>query len=295
MAKLPDLTGKAAFLLALLAPALLFAGAAEPEKPREITTPFGIEMIRIPAGSIMMGDKNGEVDEKPVHKVVVDGFYMDKYEVTQEEYERLMHVNPSRWKGKKNPVERVRWSDAVRYCNARSEEEGLQSCYNLKTWECDFSANGYRLPTEAEWEYACRAGTTTNRFFGAKADKLKLYAWYKKNAGGRTRPVGQKLPNPWGLYDMYGNVWEWCNDLYQVDYYKKSPQQNPRGPNVGEKRVLRGGSWDTKADHCRSGFRHNEDPGYVDVCFGYEVYGFRAVRRLEGKKPDKHLSSPRAG
>ena len=113
-----------------------------------------------------------------------------------------MGTNPSRWKGGTNPVEQLRWSDAAKFCNKRSEAEGLQPCYDLSTLKCNFDANGYRLPTEAEWEYACRANTATAYFFGDNPAKLGDYAWFEKNAGGKTRPVGQKRPNPWGLYDM---------------------------------------------------------------------------------------------
>jgi formylglycine-generating enzyme required for sulfatase activity len=250
--------------------------------PREVKTKSGVRMILVPSGWFVMGDERGEVDEKPLHKVYIDSFYIDKYPVTQEEYERVMGENPSRWKGRGNPVEQVRWSDAVRYCNARSLLEGLKPCYNTKTWECDFRANGYRLPTEAEWEYACRAGTKTRYFFGDNPKKLRHYGWFKENSGGRPRPVGRKLPNPWGLYDMYGNVWEWCNDFYKVDYYRESLERNPKGPKEGETRVLRGGCWNSNADECRSSYRYNEDPGYTDVCFGYDIYGFRCVRSFRG-------------
>lgn len=251
--------------------------------PREIKTKSGVEMILVPSGWFIMGDKQGDVDEVP-HKVYIDSFYMDKHLVTQEEYEKVMGENPSRWKGRKNPVEQCRWSDAVKYCNARSRLEGLQPCYNLETWECNFDANGYRLPTEAEWEYACRAGTKTSYSFGDNKKKLKNYAWFKGNSGGRPRPVGQKLPNPRGLYDMYGNVWEWCNDFYKVDYYQESEKKNPKGPKTGDTKVLRGGSWNSTADKCRSSYRYNENPGYTDICFGYDIYGFRCVRNFQGKE-----------
>ena len=129
-----------------------------------------------------MGDKS-QVDAPP-HEVAVSSFYIDKNLVTQAQYQKLMGANPSRWKVENNPVEQVRWSDAVKFCNRRSEAEGLEPCYDLKTWKCNFQANGYRLPTEAEWEYACRAGTATAYFFGDNPSKLGDYAWFDKNSGG---------------------------------------------------------------------------------------------------------------
>jgi formylglycine-generating enzyme len=239
------------------------------------------EMVEIKGGKFTMGDK-AEPDATP-HEVTVTGFLMDKYLVTQELFQKVTGSNPSRWKADKNPVEQVRWSDAVKFCNKRSEMEGLKPCYDVTKWQCDFSANGYRLPTEAEWEYACRAGTTTDYFFGATPDKLKDFAWFEKNSGGRPKPVGQKKPNPWGLYDMAGNVWQWCNDFYKVDYYKESPKIDPRGPVAGQNKVVRGGAWRFSDDNCRSGYRYNESPGYADVCFGYDIYGFRCVRNLPPK------------
>ncbi len=244
--------------------------------PQVVKTKSGLEMVQVPGAWFSMGDEN-EVDAKP-HEVRVDAFTIDRYPVTQAEYQRVTGENPSRWKADHNPVEQMRWSDAVKYCNARSRKDGLQPCYNLETWECDFTASGYRLPTEAEWEYACRAGTTSAYFFGNAPEALSDYAWIDSNADARPQPVGQKLPNPWGLYDMLGNVWEWCNDFYQVDYYQVVPEENPRGPNTGETKVLRGGAWKFSAECCRSGYRYNENPGYVDVCFGYDIYGFRCVK-----------------
>jgi formylglycine-generating enzyme required for sulfatase activity len=199
--------------------------------------------------------------------------------VSQELFQKVMSANPSRWKKEKNPVEQVRWSDAVKFCNKRSELAGLQPCYDLKTWKCNFEANGFRLPTEAEWEYACRAGSSTAYFFGDAASKLGDYAWFDKNSGGHPQLVGQKRPNSWGLYDICGNVWEWCNDFYKVDYYQESPANDPRGPDSGETKVVRGGAWRFSAENCRSGYRYNENPGYADVCFGYDIYGFRCVRK----------------
>jgi formylglycine-generating enzyme required for sulfatase activity len=234
-------------------------------------------MVLISAGRFLMGDKE-EVDAPP-HEVAVSAFYIDKNLVTQAQYEKVAGENPSRWKEPRNPVEQVRWSDAVKFCNRRSELEGLQPCYDLKTWRCNLEADGYRLPTEAEWEYACRAGTSTTYFFGDTGAKLSDYAWFDKNSGGHPRPVGQKLPNGWGLYDMSGNLWEWCNDFYKVDYYKEGPGQDPTGPSAGQNKVVRGGAWRFSADRCRPGYRYNENPGYADVCFGYDIYGFRCVRR----------------
>jgi formylglycine-generating enzyme required for sulfatase activity len=241
------------------------------------SVPSASGMVQVRAGHFGMGDKS-ESDAAP-HEVSVSAFLIDTHLVTQEKFQALMGTNPSRWKGDKNPVEQVRWSDAVRFCNKRSEAEGLQPCYELQTWKCNFEATGYRLPTEAEWEYACRAGTTTPYFIGDNAAKLGEYAWFDKNAGGKPHPVGQKQPNPWGLYDMAGNVWEWCNDFYKVDYYQEAAKQDPRGPAEGQNKVLRGGAWRFSPDNCRSGYRYNENPGYADVCFGYDIYGFRCVKK----------------
>ncbi len=253
------------------------APASQTTLASQTSTNAGPEMVHLSAGRFLMGDRT-QVDAPP-HEVEVSAFDIDQYLVTQVEYERVMGENPSRWKSTTNPVEQIRWSDAVRYCNRRSEREGRQPAYDLQTWTCNFEADGYRLPTEAEWEYACRAGTTTAYFFGDEVDRLRGYAWFDKNSGGRPRPVGQKQPNPWGLFDICGNVWEWCNDFYDVDYYKTSPNRDPRGPDSGRTKVVRGGAWRFSAEHCRSGYRHNENPGYADVCFGYDIYGFRCVRK----------------
>jgi formylglycine-generating enzyme required for sulfatase activity len=234
-------------------------------------------MVQIPAGRFLMGDKE-EVDAPP-HEVAVSPFYMDAFLVSQEQYQTVMGENPSRWKGGQNPVEQVRWSDAVKFCNQRSRLEGRQPCYDLKTWQCDFAADGYRLPTEAEWEYACRAGATTAYFFGDNPAKLGEYAWFDQNSGGHPRPSGLKRANPWGLQDICGDLWEWCNDFYKVDYYSAAPRQDPRGPKEGDAKVVRGGAWRFSAESCRSGYRYNEKPGYADVCFGYDIYGFRCVRK----------------
>ena len=252
------------------------AKAPSPSTGQAEKNESGVEMVLIPGGRFLMGDEN-EIDAAP-HEVVLSPFHMDKNLVTQAEYERVMGENPSRWKAGKNPVEQVRWSDAVKYCNGRSKLEGLEPCYDIESWQCNFAANGYRLPTEAEWEYACRAGTKTAYCFGNSPSKLSNHAWFEDNSGGKPRPVGGKPANPWGLHDMHGNLWQWCNDFYQVDYYQQSPEKDPPGPKSGETKVVRGGAWKFSADSCRSGYRYNENPGYADVCFGYDIYGFRCVR-----------------
>ena len=245
---------------------------------KTVKTASGVAMVYLRGGSFTMGDAKGAVDEKP-HRVSVDAFYIDKHEVTQESYRKLIGSDYSRWRSSQAPTEQVTWAAAAKYCNARSRAEGLTPCYDTTTWKCNFAANGYRLPTEAEWEYAARAGTTSRHFFGDSASALRNFAWTKENSGGRPREVGKKLANPWGLYDIYGNVAEWCNDFYAVDYYQGSPAKNPRGPASGDKRVVRGGSWNSRAPECRSSYRSSENPAYSDICIGYyDVYGFRCVR-----------------
>jgi len=253
-------------------------------------------MVLIPGGSFTMGDPEGRPDETP-HRVDLSAFYMDRFPVTQEIYRRVLGINPSRWKGETNPVERIQWAQAIRFCNRCSEIEGLAPCYNIETGECDFEAGGYRLPTEAEWEYACRAGGEGRYFFGDNAGDLPRYAWLKPHSRGRPRPVGGKRPNRWGLQDMHGNVWEWCNDYYGKTYYDRSPRENPRGPAEGTKRVLRGGAWDSGAEQCRAAYRFQEFPVFSDACFGSDSYGFRRVRsagRTPGKAAAPELAVPAA-
>jgi formylglycine-generating enzyme required for sulfatase activity len=247
--------------------------------PPTIKTNGGVEMILIPAGSFQMGSRNGKEDEAFVHTVAMDAFLMDKYEVTQAEFDKYQLPNPSHFKGPSLPVEQVTWAQAAVYCNARSKAEGLTPCYNEDTAECNFEADGYRLPTEAEWEYACRAGAYTEYSFGGDARKLGDYAWFADNAANKTHPVAQKKPNAWGLFDMHGNVAEWCNDVYDKNYYRNSPAENPHGPADGKEYVLRGGSWKSPADGLKSSYRLAESPGFSDACLARDAIGFRCVRK----------------
>jgi len=246
--------------------------------PEVVTTKSGLEMVLVPAGRFEMGSHSGQTDQSPVHTVWVGAFLMARYETTQEQYGRLVLGNPSHFKGPDRPVEQVSWADAALYCNKLSGAEGLEPCYNEETAECNFEADGYRLPTEAEWEYACRAGTNGPYHFGGDARRLKQYAWFAGNSSNKTHAVGQKKPNPWGLFDLHGNVAEWCNDVYDKDYYKVSPEKNPRGPAEGEKYVLRGGAWNSSSQACRPAGRVGEDPGFQDACFARDAIGFRCVR-----------------
>ena len=222
-----------------------------------VVNSVGMVLVPIPAGEFRMGspdsDPGAKPREKPQHLVkITKPFYLCVYEVTQQQYEKVMGTRP--WQGKRYvqeghdyPASFVSWHDAVEFCRKLSEKEGVE----------------YRLPTEAEWEYACRAGTTRNYSFGDDASKLGQYAWYKKNTWNvgekYAHRVGQKLPNPWGLYDMHGNVWEWCQDCY-APYGNEKDISDPMGPTQGEYRLLRGGSFLDQASIVRSADRNYDQP-----------------------------------
>lgn len=259
--------------------------------PQSMTTKSGIEMAVIPAGWFEMGSQKGAPDESPVHKVWVSAFWMDRYEVVQEQFKKYQFPDPSHFKNPKNPLEQINWTDAAMYCNERSRAEGLEPCYDQETWDCNFASSGYRLPTEAEWEYACRAGTNSQYSFGNDTGRLKDHAWFADSSSGKTHPVGQTKANPWGLYDMHGNVAEWCNDLYSKDYYAQSPQRDPRGPRDGKERVLRGGAWNSGAHACRSTYRAS-DPSIDDTCLASDAIGFRCVRRApDGTSSEANMTN----
>jgi formylglycine-generating enzyme required for sulfatase activity len=246
---------------------LSFASWAYPQQEQpeqEITNSVGMKLRLIEPGIFQMGapaNEPGSYDsEGPQHTVLISKtFYIGLYEVTQQEYERVMGTNPSHFKNQpNNPVELVSWYDAVEFCEKLSAAESVK----------------YRLPTEAEWEFACRAGTATRYYWGTVVDEA--YAWYGGNAGGTTHPVGQKQPNAWGLYDMAGNVYEWCNDRHKRDYYRASPPVDPAGSPTGGYRVLRGGCWLKDARSLRSYSREGNNPRRRDY-----IYGFRVVREVE--------------
>jgi acetoin utilization deacetylase AcuC-like enzyme/formylglycine-generating enzyme required for sulfatase activity len=260
------------------------------EKPQEVTTSSGVLMLRLAGGWFEMGRDSGNADEQPKHRVFLQPFLIDKYEVTQEEYSKYPLPNPSHFKNPKHPVEQMTWRDGIEYCNERSRAEGLDLCYDLKSGTCNFAANGYRLPTEAEWEYACRAGSNTKYSFGNKSRSLQEYGWFKENSLGKTHPVGKKKPNPWGLYDIHGNVAEWSHDWYAADYYPNSPEKDPQGPARGTERVLRGGAWNNTADACRSTYRSKSD-SLNDSCRTSDAIGFRCVRNAALPKENNQPST----
>jgi formylglycine-generating enzyme required for sulfatase activity len=221
----------------------------------EITTVknLGMSFVTIPAGTFMMGE-GGEAHQVTLTK----GFELGVYEVTQEQYEKVMGSTSSHFKGPQNPVETVSWDDAVEFCRKLSALPAEQSAGYV-----------YRLPTEAEWEYAGRAGTTTKYSFGDSESELGDYAWYRDNSGGTTHPVGQKKPNAWGLYDMHGNVYEWCQDWYGA--YPSGSVTDPTGAASGSDRVHRGGSWFHNSDYCRSADRNRYAPDNRYIALGFRV------------------------
>jgi formylglycine-generating enzyme required for sulfatase activity len=215
-------------------------------------------MVSLPAGQFLMGSADSDY-EKPPHQVKVNSFAIGKYPVTQAQYEAVMGNNPSLFKNNpQNPVEKVSWNDAKAFCQKLSQITG-------KT---------YRLPTEAEWEYACRAGTTTRYYFGDNDNQLGNYAWGSENSNRTTHPVGQKKPNGWGLYDMSGNVWEWCEDDWH-DSYAGAPDDGTawidNDNRSQSEKCLRGGSWYSNPNRCRSAFRSYDSRRDSSYCYGFRV------------------------
>jgi formylglycine-generating enzyme required for sulfatase activity len=274
-----------------------------PQQPAaRVERPNTADFVRIEGGTFTMGSPSSEPErfdwEGPQHQVTVGSFSMGKHEVTQAEYEAVMGTNPSYFKGTKLPVEQVSWYDAIEYCNKRSEKEGLTPAYtvnrtrvdpnnknsddndNLK-WQVTWNknSNGYRLPTEAEWEYACRAGTATPFSTGsnittAQANYDGNYPYNKNKKGTyreKTTDAGSFAANSWGLHDMHGNVWEWCWDWYGA--YSSGAQSDPGGAVSGAYRVYRGGSWHVNGRYLRSAYRDYFTPSHR-----FNYLGFRLVR-----------------
>ncbi|MCO6480370.1 MAG: formylglycine-generating enzyme family protein [Phaeodactylibacter sp.] len=276
-----------------------------PAKPLQIPAYATPEMVNVPGGTFTMGwldeqrDGDGFGDEKPAHEVKLNSFSIGKHQVTFEEYDAFCEATgrekpkDAGWGRGRRPAIYVDWYDAVEYCNWLSEIWGLEQAYRIdkkrkdpnnkyendpKKWlvTANESTNGYRLLTEAEWEYAARGGQKSEGFLYAGSNELDEVGWYDGNSGSKTHPVGEKQPNELGLYDMSGNVYEWCWDWFAGDYYRSSPEDNPRGPDQGSSRVSRGGRWGYTARNCRAACRYDWSPAYR-----YDDVGFRLARSLE--------------
>lgn len=240
------------------------------------------KMILVEEGEFEMGQPDKDIgrwtyDEQPVHNVTLSSFYISKYEVTQLTYESVMGNNPSQYRDSNNPIEGVSWYDAVEFCNKLSILKGLEPCYSInknqidpnnkseddrKKWliKCNFKANGYRLPTEAEWEFAAKGGIKSKGYTYSGSSNIDEVAWYTNDRDRDKRNIGMKKPNELGLYDMSGNVEEWCWDWYDSNYYSESTANNPYGPESGSRRIVRGGHWFSYAEYCRSANRGGSFP-----------------------------------
>ena len=241
------------------------------QPPKEITNSIGMKLVLIPKGTFMMGSpesEKGRNENETQHEVTISkDYYLGVHEVTQAQYEKVIGKNPSHFQGaivgNENadlPVENVSWHDAVEFCKKLSELPEEKKAGRV-----------YRLPTEAQWEYACRAGSKTAYSFDDEEGLLPVYGWFYRNSSKRTHTVGLLEPNAWGLYDMHGNVWEWCSDWYGE--YPNGAVSDPVGPRPrkGSHRVIRGGSWCHEAAYCRSAYRYRYVPQDQDDLFGFRV------------------------
>ncbi len=263
-----------ALVVMVVVGSLAVATAAEPKTdgktkspPKELTVDIGkgieLEMVLIPAGEFMMGapdsEKGAFENEKPRHRVrITKRFYLGKYLVTQEQWECLMGNNPSAFQGPKKPVEQIVWKDCQHFLEKLNAKFGAHR-------------GKFVLPSEAQWEYSCRAGGSTRFYFGDDEKKLGDYAWYDANSDNSTHPVGEKRPNAWGLYDMAGNVRELCEDWFGGEYYKRSPLDDPTGPTTGSYHVYRGGCWQSPAAGCSSATREIGGREEVNYMLGVRV------------------------
>ncbi len=232
------------------------------QEPKQITNSIGMKLVLVPKGTFMMGRQENNTQ----HEVTISqDYHLGIYEVTQSQYEKVMGVNPSHFQGAKIvgesanlPVDQVSWGDAVEFCKRLSDLPEEKK-----------AGHAYRLPTEAEWEYACRAGSQTTYSFGESSLLLFDHAWFDRNSIGQTHPVGEKKPNAWGLYDMHGNVWELCSDWYSE--YAKGSVTDPVGPKRGSIRVSRGGCWRIEYDLCASARRRKTEPADRHNSCGFRV------------------------
>ncbi|ETX03252.1 MAG: hypothetical protein ETSY2_33910 [Candidatus Entotheonella gemina] len=254
-----------------------------PAKPQRVRD-GPMVMMELPGGQFLMGSPDSDgmarVGEKPQRTVTVSGFRIAVTPVTEELYREVMEQVPPPAEQRRLPIVGVRWDEAIQFCNALSEREGYQPCYRQvrHRWVCDWHADGYRLPTEAEWEYACRAGTETRYSFGDDPGELDRYAWFDGNSEYQRQEVAQKAPNPWGLYDMHGNVWEWCWDSYKLYSLTRVRDWDDLRQFVKPQwRVARGGSFFHQSEFLRSAYRFKFSP--VNQL---TARGFRCVRVPSG-------------
>ena len=249
---------------------LLTGCSGDPSGPENLS---GINMVLVEGGAFTMGNARDSqyADQLPVHRVSLGSFFLSKYEITWAQYRTIMGQGTDPAPADNLPVERVSWFDAVEFCNLLSGREGLTPCYLIdgKNISCDFSKKGYRLPTEAEWEYAARGGGFfgNHRFSGS--DNINQVAWYYSNSNGVTHAVGRKLANELGLFDMSGNVWEWCWDWY--GFYSTDSLIDPTGPETGIDRIFRGGNMITHENYIQVTFRGFHNPSLTGVGVGFRV------------------------